>query len=310
MIFVLIIFSVVCFNSMDTKYDRLARYEFADETNRDIILESFNDAEIDYLIQRKIKPEQFLPFIGVEGFDIHQLHYYETCLQVRSADLPFIVSFVNKYTEYWEVYDLSTILVHYDYTMLEEFFNGAYTYVAQAQLVEDPTSEQSIAENETLYKYVPQVLSELNNAMIPNSSSIEGSTVRVREEMIEPLMQLSAAMQEEFELVAGGLIAISGYVSYEQQITLYEQALVKYGADHFAEYESYPGQSKNQLGNTISFTIAQKSLEEIYNSEQYVYLQEHAEKYGFEIVYSMEEAIEKEKPITLVYVGVEENSKE
>lgn len=303
----LVVISFVCFTIMNNKYDRLARYEYADETNRDIIEENLTDEEIDFLIQQKITPDQFLTYIYVEGFNVKNTLYYEACNEIQPIDLESIVDFCNTYRDLMTYKEFVDYITYYDYTLLLEFFNGAYTYVQDVTLISNPTQYYyEIEEDETLYKYEPMDLVEITNAIMPSVSSIEGESVKVHADMVEQLTLMLAAMEEEFQQTAGGLIATLGYVSYENQITLYESALVTYGADEFLRYEDHPGQNPRQYGYMLTFTIAGLEEEDILENEQVIWLSQHVQEYGFIIAYTDKESIDSNKegqPLTICFIN-------
>lgn len=304
----LVLLTFVCFLVMDNKYDPLARYQYATKENRDVILEYMDQEDIDYIIQQKIKPEQFMNFITLEGFSAKNVLYYELCSQIQPTDLQYIVDFANKYRATIAYKDLENYLLNYTYGELEEFYSGAYIYVTNATLVPDPTSKDTILDDlRVVYKYVPKGMHTIDTSIIPSASKTKTEAIQIKEEVVVPLQGLCGALQEKTQVTCGGLILTSGYINYSDQIDLYEAALVKYGFDNFSHYEDYPGQSESQLGYTLTFTISQMNEEQILASEQVKWLQENASKYGFEIRYPKDEENKTGKyyqPLTLRYVGL------
>ena len=55
LIVVLIIYSLVCFQMMNTKYDPLARYQYTTVENRDIIVDNMSQDEIELNIDEKLR---------------------------------------------------------------------------------------------------------------------------------------------------------------------------------------------------------------------------------------------------------------
>ena len=312
LIVVLVAVFVVCFQSMNNRYDPLARYSFNKELTveqKDLIIEKMSLDDIDYMIQQKLKPEQYLKYIEVEGFSVKNTLYYEKCEEYQSADVSYIVNFVNTYKKQLTYKDLDTLLSAYSYSMLEEFFNGAYTYDKDANLIVNPQSiHTTVNKSKTLYKYVPQNLVSIDSSIIPIASVLSTETMYVSAELLEPLKQMCAALQSVNNQTSGGLILTNAYASYEDQIKIYEQALTKYGADNVPFYEDVPGKSEHQLGNTLTFTIAGLSEEEIKESDQVKWLEEHANEYGFILRYPKDAESKTGKfyqPLTLRYVGDE-----
>lgn len=310
LIIVLIAIFVVCFQSMNNRYDPLARYSYNSELTmqeRELIIQHMNTEDIDYMIQAKLKPEQVLKYINVEGFKVKNTLYYERCIELQPTDLKFIVDFVNTYRKELSYKKMESLLTSYSYTTLMEFYNGAYTYKKDVNLITNPQKMHTmIKSNNTLYKYEPKGLVTIDNSIIPIASVLSTETLQMKEEVLEPLKMMCAALEKTNNLTCGGLILTTAYTSYSDQIKLYEQALVRYGIDLVANYEDVPGQSEHQLGYTLKFTIAGKNEEEIKASEQVKWLEEHAQEYGFIIRYPKNEEGKTGKfyqPLTLRYIG-------
>lgn len=307
---VLIIFSVACIYMMNDSYDRFARYQYEiTDEQREIMEAHLSDDDINYIIQQKIKPEQFMDFIQLNGFTIRNTLYYEVCRMIRPTDLQYIVDFVNQNKEHFKFADLENLISNYDYTTLSEFYNNAYTYVKDASLLTTPNEiETRIAKDETIYKYVPNNLAMIDNSMIPCASILNTEYIEVKAEVVEPLKQLCTDIAATNNMTCGNLVLTSGYISYENQIALYEQAIVKYGFDNFSKYEDYPGQSEKQLGYTVVFTASQMEEADMAESEQAKWLLENARKYGFIVRYPKDQEAKSGKlyqPFTLRYVGLD-----
>lgn len=310
LVIVLIAIFIVCFQSMNNKYDPLARYKYTSElTNeqRDKILEHMDSDDIDFMIQQKLKPDQYLKYIDVEDFSVKNTLYYELCSKMQPADINYIVYFINKYKSDFNYADLKTILASYSYANLEEFYNGAYTYVKEAKLVSEPSSmDVQIKASETLYKYIPKDLVTIDNTTIPIASLTGSETIQIKAEVVESLKKMCADLGATNNKTCGGLILTKGYVSYEDQVKVYENALVNYGYDDFSKYEDFPGQSEHQLGYSLTFTIASMDAEQMADSDQVKWLKENAKKYGFVIRYPETQETKtgkKYQPLTLRYIG-------
>lgn len=312
LIICLIAISLICIYMMNNKFDPLARYQFTTKENREIIIENMSQDDINYIIQQKLKPEQFMNFIELDGFIAENILYYDSCFKSNATDYDYIVSFVNKYKSYMDLKTLPDLLKNYGYSQLEEFYNKAYPYVENVKLITNPNYlETVIGSNETLYKFEPTNLVAIDNSIIPFASKTNNEIIYIKEELIIPLQEMCLALEEENKVTAGGLILTSGYISYSEQIYLYEQALIKYGYDNFQLYEDYPGQSESQLGYTITFTLSQEESSNIKDSEQVKWLENNAYKYGF--VQRYPSNMEKEtgkyyQPLTYRFVGKENSS--
>lgn len=310
LISVLIAFSITCIYLMNDSYDRLARYQYEiTDEQREIIESHLSDDDINYIIQQKIKPEQFMDFILLDGFTVKNTLYYGVCRMIRPTDLQYIVNFVNQYKGNFSFSDLEDIISNYDYEMLTSFYNNEYRYIKDASLITQPNDiDISIGRNETVYRYIPTSLSIIDNTMMPVVSALNNDYIEVKSEVVDPLKQLCTDIATTNNKTCGGLILTSGYVSYDNQITLYEDAIIKYGADNFRKYEDYPGQSEKQLGYTVVFTVSETKEEDMAESAQAKWLLENARKYGFIVRYPKDQETKTGKiyqPFTLRYVGVD-----
>ncbi len=310
----LLVFSFVCIYMMNDSYDRLARYQYEITAEQREILEShLSDDDISYIIQQKIKPEQLMNYISLNGFDVRNTLYYEVCEAIRPMDKQAIVNFVNTYKKHFTFTTLELLVQNYDYTMLSEFYDGEYSYIEEAKLLVDPSLiDVNITEEETVYKYQPDGLALIGDYVVPTASIFPQQQVQLKSEVVEPLTKLCEGLKETNNTTCGGLILVSGYISYENQISLYNEAIVKYGVDNFKKYADYPGQSYSQLGYTLRFVLSQTPQEQFANSEQAKWLLANAKKYGFEVLYGNEKEDQDKKvyqPFTLRYVGVDEVEK-
>ena len=149
----------VCFYQINRSYDPLARYPYVNQDNRDTILRYLDSDDIDYLITQQIKPETFLPFIEVVGFDLHNAYLYSAAKSTQEAPNDYIVNFVNKYRQNFSKDILVTLLKHYTYIDLTTFYENEAIFNEDLELVSDPSLPYVILnEDRTVYKYVPDNL--------------------------------------------------------------------------------------------------------------------------------------------------------
>ena len=304
---------LVCYYIMNQTYDELARYPYATEENHDLILHYLDEKDIDFLLAQNVKPEQFLPYVECAGFQLEHTLWYDKAMQLQPADASYIVQFIETWKNEFTFHEMDTLLSAYLYADLAVYFENGDPFVEYASLMVDPSDLLSDLHAETsVYTYVPADLVALKELPHVNVNSTD-KEVYVREAMVKPLEALSEAMSEACGVLNYDLIIVSGYVSYEEQKQLYQNALLQYGADQFLQYEDYPGHSEKQLGYTVRFAIAGVSdLQTVTESEQAKWLREHAYEYGFIVRYpSGKEAITQKQaqPLTLRYVG-EEAAKE
>lgn len=310
LIVVLLVFSFVCIYMMNDSYDRLARYQYEiTDEQRELLESHLSDDDISYIIQQKIRPEQLMNYILLKGFDVRNTLYYEVCEKTRAMDRQAIVDFVNQYKQYFTYATLEPLVKNYSYAQLSEFYNGDYPYIENAKLVVDPSFlDLQIKEDETLFKYEPTDLGMIDDYVVPTASIFTQEQVRLKKEVVEPLSKLCAGLKEENNKTCGGLILVSGYVSYDNQVKLYNDAIVKYGVDNFEKYEEYPGQSYKQTGYVLRFVLSETNQDQFAQSEQAKWLLANAKKYGFEVLYNDDKDVQDKKvyqPFTLRYVGID-----
>lgn len=317
----------ICFTIMNRHYDELARYPYVTNENRDIILEHLSNDDINYMISQQLKPEQFLPYIETEGFILRNTLWYNRAKEIRSASNEKIVAFINDFKDHLDYAGLETLLKAYSYDTLRTFYEEENDYIQNAAIVNDPAALLTlIEEEETLYTYKPKKL--VSVADLPHVSLVDGkSDIKVLDEVSKPLHQLCKDISGVNNKTCGNLIITAGYISYEDQMPIYESMMLKYGKDEFRRYWDYPGQSEYQLGTLIRFQPVgretskvddellgaqdeqkESDKEESEDSRLAKWLADNAYKYGFVVRYPKDkEAITKKlyQPFTLRYVGKE-----
>ncbi len=65
-----------CLYTVNRGYDPLARYPYADETQRETILAYMDQEDIDYLINQQLQPGVFMEFLTLPEFDVHNALWY------------------------------------------------------------------------------------------------------------------------------------------------------------------------------------------------------------------------------------------
>lgn len=318
----------VCFTIMNRHYDELARYPYVTSENRELILEHLSSDDINYMVSQQLKPEQFLPFIETKGFEIRNTLWYSRAKELQDASNDVIVSFINSFKNRLEYANLETLLQAYSYDTLRTFYDEDNDYVQNASIVANPSAMYAlIDQNDSLYTYVPKDLVSINE--LPHVSLVEGKNdVLIKAEVQKPLTQLCDGISSINDKTCGNLILTAGYISYEEQIPLYESMMLKYGEGEFRKYWDYPGQSEFQLGYTIRLQPVGKEESKIDDNaiveqesddskkdetksdekELAVWIEENAYKYGFVVRYpkGKEKVTGKEyQPFTLRYVGID-----
>lgn len=308
----------VCFYQMNQHYDKLARYphELSEEQRTQVLTLSTED--INYLVAQKIEPQQFLPYIEMEGFELANTLWYDTAMVTRKDETQYIVSFINKYKSHMEYGQLEDILKNYSYNVLTRFFDEGDATIANAELVANPSDMYAIINGkQTVFTYEPSDLVNINS--LPHKNIVEGmNDITIKKEVLKPLQELGEAAYEINRKTFGDMSIVAGYISYEDQVALFEKAKKEFENEDVLEYWDYPGQSEYQLGYTIQLkpneTSASKKDDKDTKEpneeekQQAVWLRENAYKYGFVVRYPKEkEKItgKKYQPYTLRYVGRE-----
>lgn len=302
----LILLFIFCYYQMNKDYNELARYPYATEENRDIILKYLDTNEINYLTAQQIEPKDFLPFIAEEGFDVHNTLWYSKAKNEQDDDAASIVNFINAYRDRMTYGDLPYLLSAYSYATLNEYYEKGDPYLKNSILISNPKAKHMvITDRQTLYTFEPSDLAVITS--VPFASVLEDETeIYVKSEMLDPLNQLCTGASEINSKTCGNMVVITGYLSYDNQVKLYEQALLKYGQDKFNKYADYPGQSEFQLGYSLKLSPAEEESED-EKKQQAIWLKENAYKYGFIIRYPDGEETTTGKTgdsFVLRYVGV------
>lgn len=343
----LMILFIFCYRKMAVNHDLFARYSYITEENEDIIRKYITEPDdIDYIISQKIKPEQFMNFIELPGFTVKNILYYDICLKENPTDTKKIINFVNTYRSQFKIETFENFIKNYTYETIKNYFDNGYSYFEDADLVEDPSKLSTILdENDVLMDYTPSNLVTVEMTLIQLSPSIEGNDcIQLRSDSYRALKEMMEAYAHDDYVLYKTLSLTGGYVSYEEQIKVYDEASKKYDDDLAAENifnnqnteeetlidsekseDTYnkekkealnkivdlPGRSENQLGFTITLKINDLSdVTAIEKSEQYKWLSENAHNYGYIFRYPKDkESVtgKKYQPLTLRYVG-EENS--
>lgn len=280
----LIALFVFCFYQMNKDYNELARYPYATEENRDIILKYLDTNDINYITAQQIEPKDFLPFIAEEGFDVYNTLWYSRAFNEQDGDKAMIVKFVNTYRDRMTYGDLPYLLSAYSYATLTEYFEKGDPYLKSSTLIVNPNAKHLVITGKhMLYTFSPSDLASISDVPFANIMANE-TEIYLKSEVLEPLNQLCTGASEINSKTCGNMIVTTGYLSYENQIELYEKALLKYGQDKFHAYADYPGQSEFQLGYSIKLAPAEEESEDD-QKQQALWLKENAYKYGFIVRY-------------------------
>lgn len=301
LILICLAITCTCYYRLNQSYDPLARYQYATDKNREIILEYLDSDDIDYMISQNIKPKQYMDFINVEGFDIHNTVYYEVAKETQDEEPEYIVNFVNKYKDNFTKDSLADLLTNYTYLDLTTFYEDQIAMNSQLRIVSKPNYDfLTLNTTHSVYHYQPSDLVEVENIQVRS---------KVKNDLENLLEDYQNTMNASLELQVG-------YMSFSDIST-----------DYVSYQESYPdlvdemylpaGQNELQLGytiflsnasvwndlcyqcldnGTVDYDLVEEQLTE-EQQEQIVWLEENAYQYGFVIRYPQN----KEKQTNMIY---------
>lgn len=301
---------VSSFIQMNLRYDPLARYQYAETVNRQV-LQHLPQEAIDYIIEHQIAPERFEKYVDIEGFNVQYLSDYEWVSQYN-PNLAEVVGFVNAHRDWLSTQAHADELFNvYGFEQIASYLNQGVPGIVDAQLVVQPMNPLLvIKEQQTLLNYRPKNLVPLEG--VPTADvygDVEG--ILIDAQVSEPLKELCAAIGANSEYTCDDLVVVRGYTDVEEQNVWYNSAILEYGIDNVTKYVAKPTQSEFQLGTSIAFYISKLNQSEFAEAPQTKWLAENAYKYGFIVRYPLDkETITKHayQPLVIRYVG-KENAK-
>lgn len=300
-----------CFYQMNQSYDPLARYPYATDENREIILKYLDDDDIDYLITQQIEPDDFMDFIEQANFEIHNTLFYKTAMDTQKAEPAYIVNFVNKYKANFSRDMLKELLTYYSYVDLTTFYENESVLQQDLTLVSNPSNPYVVLDSKkTVYKYVPGNLVAVGSIQVCKD---------VQSDLESMKQDYANAMNNESSLTFE-----SGYLSYEQCFESYSTNTQAY-PEHTDLFFS-AGQNEQQLGYTICLSgstawmtsilendvLTSHDYDSIYNEldssiqTQLEWLLENSYRYGFVLRYPQDKEEQTNyvyQPFVLRYVG-------
>lgn len=283
----LIVLFLCCYQIMNQHYDELARYQYVTDENRKIILEYLSTEDISYLIDRQYKPEEFMDYLKLDGFNIRNVDWYEAFANDKKIDSKKMMVLVDKMKEKHSYTSYLLYTENYSFKQLYSFYLEEHAFIQGLNLVKEPMKiRNKINDNETLFTYVPSDLVKYNSVPSVNSHS-DQEGIYLQKQVGEQLNLMCKAAFEINDKTCGNMLVTQGYTSYVEQEDIYEEGLLTYGIDEVLEHVDYPGQSIFQLGNVIRLvpaTVENQKAKRDEISIQQKWLMEHAFEYGFEFV--------------------------
>ncbi|MDO4480159.1 MAG: D-alanyl-D-alanine carboxypeptidase family protein [Erysipelotrichaceae bacterium] len=295
--------AVLCYVRMNQSYDELARYPYVNDDNRDILLKYLDSDDINYMINQQIRPEQFMDFIVLDGFELRFALLYSAAKKAQNSDNQSIINFVNRYRSHFSLKTLPDLLKYYSYIDLITFYETEWVLNENLKLVSDLSDPFVILNStQTIYKYKPEVVSFQN--------------IFIQQACLEDLK----AMCEDYKKVLGKELTFErGYEDYETILNQYNGFKEQY-PDYADLYMSTAGQNEMQLGYSIiisglsqwlipyldSLNSSEETAVEFVNLETLEWLMDNSYRYGFVMRFKEDKEEQSGKaynPYVFRYVG-------
>ncbi len=302
------VIALSCILVMNNNFNRLSRYSYTPYlTDEEISILDTNltDKEIEYIIEWSIYPGYLLDYADKDGFSVFHIMEYDYLNDYhKSISDENIVKLVEATRDYLSVEKLAEWLNHYDIETVLFYSENGDVYNSDGRLATRPSASSTFLSNEIgVSTRVPYVLEQVTSIPTVNDP------ILVKDTIIEPLNQLCAAIEEDNvnPLPCAALSITEGYVSYHDQILIYEEALLEYGSE-VLYYENYPGHDDSQLGWSVDFAVTGIVERNFDLTVQYKWLKENAHQFGFIELHTKEDVGLTNKigePHHWRYVGVE-----
>lgn len=217
-------FISISFFILQQRSDPLSRYPYGTAEEREVLSDTLDDSQINILINGQIMPDQVIPFVKADGFNILNTLYYDMASKTQTADPAFIVHFVNRYRNYFDLDSLQNMLSWLSYADAVAYFESNISL----PLVADNPSEFDavLTPQNTVVFWRPSDLMEI------------ATGISLRRQAAESFL----AMQADAKAQGIDLIAISGFVPYDQQ---------QYMHDYPSYLQGPYGTREEQLGLTV-----------------------------------------------------------
>ncbi len=285
-VFTIFCIAALCFFKMNMNYNRLSRYSYElTETQQKLILEKLNDNEIEYLIEHSIAPEEYIDFMPYKNFNIYRASSYKAFKNqfIYFSDAQ-AVNMIEKTLNRYSFEEVIQIMSIYTYEAFDYYLDHGDEYVKEAALIYDPTLLSTQINNETtLSKYFPFSLVNLETVPVLNDKE----EVLVDERVVNALQLMCDAIVQDgiSKSKCGRLVVTKGYVSYDDQVQLYKEAIAEYGKNDASFYVDIPGHSEHQLGLAIDLAVYGMKNQNFSITSQFIWLNENAHRFGFTLTY-------------------------
>ncbi len=306
-LFGIFLIAAICIGVMNLNYNRLSRYahlEYMSFQDQELFNEYLSDKDIDYIIEWSISPHLIIDYVDKEGFNVYHLQQYNELgnYHTRLSD-ENVVLLVEQTFNLFSTSELIKWLEHYDEQSVINWLRDGDVYNPQGAIVSYPDMTSTFLSDDLgVSTRIPYVLKEITTVPVADETRPQ-----ILEEVIGPLENMCVAISaaQLNDIACGGIVVEQGYVSYQQQVAIYESALLEYGQD-VLRYEDYPGHSEHQLGWTLDFGSV--TDEDFASSPQYDWLVQNAHLFGFIQMYSLDDeqiTSKAQRANQWRYVGVE-----
>lgn len=233
---VIVIFGI-SYSIMNFHYDRLSRYPYSNDDDRELILKYLNDDDINYIIEYSVEPSYFINYITYKDFSIYHADQYNKLKEIfpnlSNQEIVYYTELFNA-----EGLDFRTgcaYLTNYTKQELKYWFEHKDLYVPGSYLIEFPDSFLvNITKDTTISIHVPPNLIELDNG------------IKLRKEAYDSYSNMCQFINKEYNRTdCGGIIIENGYISYSEQKSIYD----------LNQNNNIPGHDYHQTGIVIDVNL-------------------------------------------------------
>jgi len=269
LVLIILAFSVGTILFMYDSYDPLGRYNYDDEVIYKKIISKLNSDDLQYIVTYQIDPYEFYRYLDAENFSIYHVKQYNKIIpQLFYLDLDKQVDFVEEMIKYDANIDqVVDYLNSYNYTDLIYWYKYGDSYNDGSYLLKEPDYfDTYLDDNRTISIKEPK-----------NLVYLDDFGIELVKEPADQLLSMCQAMDLNLETSGCGYLNFtSGYISYNEQKEIYENALKKDSNSAILEFD-LPGHSENQLGFAFDLLVS----ENLYTSDAYNWLVSNSYKFGY-----------------------------
>ncbi|MDO4467440.1 MAG: M15 family metallopeptidase [Bacillota bacterium] len=216
-------------------------------------METFSANDFEYLVGKGIDYDTAMPYLEIKGCQIQDLSKY-----IKSKKDP----------------EQAILSITYDF--IDSRYSTDYSY-----LIVNPDHYDTLVKTGFMLPedYEPDDLVEVDLWRDASSTNVE-----LRQEAAQELERMALDAEEE-DLYLG---IRSGYRSYKDQSSVYNEYMNMYGYDYASTLVAVPGSSEHQLGYGVDITslsVINEEIETFGDTPEFLWVMENAHKYGFILRY-------------------------